>query len=227
MRSLKDIRRVIESMPRPAFIGITVLLVTAFASVLSVFFLGGARDDAVAEGIRLDNDISTITKSITQTKLDLEFVEKNKDRYEALLKSDKLIPHTRRAAIAALRDAAIPLGLENSLNFGFSAAGADSLQAATSQPTSGAYRVNVEAVTLKIEAPLDGSVYRFIDDVTTTFPGSLALESLKLSRAAEVNEGALSAISQGKGNLVSGEVLLSWRTAQKEEDKDSKPGATP
>ncbi len=226
MRSLKDFRRIIESIPRPAFMGIVTLLVTGVLFALSVVFLGGARDDAFAEGVRLNNEISTITRSITQTKQDVDFVAENKDRYEALMKSDKLIPHTRRAALGALRDAAMPHGLENALTFTFSAANANALDAATSQPTSGAYKVNVESVNLKVTAPFDGSIYRFLDDVTTTFPGSLALESLKLSRAPEVNERELAAISQGNGSLVNGEILLSWRTAQKEEEKaGAKPGA--
>lgn len=221
MRSLKDIRRIIENIPRAAFRGIIVLLVTGVLFALSVVFLGGARDDALAAGRQLNNDITTITKSISQVRQDIEYVEQNKDRYEALMKSDKLIPHTRRAGVAALRDAALPHGLENSLTFTFSAASAGSLESAVSQPTSGAYRVNVEAVQLKVEAPFDGSIYRFLDDVTTNFPGSVALESLKLSRRADVNESALMAISQGRGNLVTGEILLSWRTAQKEEEKNA------
>ncbi|MGE3474404.1 MAG: hypothetical protein AB7H70_01220 [Rhodospirillaceae bacterium] len=219
MRSLKDIRRIIESIPRPALKGIGVLLVTAALFALSFVFLGGARDNALAEGRRLNNEITTITKSITQTRQDIEYVEQNKDRYETLIKSDKLIPHTRRAALAALRDAAVPHGLENALNFTFGASNAASLEAATSQPASGAYRVNVEAITLKISAPLDGPIYRFIDDVAMSFPGSLSLESLSLSRAPEVNESLLSEVSLGNGGLVTGDVLFSWRTAQKEEEK--------
>lgn len=219
MNSLKDIRRIIENIPRTAFRGIVALAVTAVLFTLSVVLLGGARDDALLEGRGLNDEITTITKSITQVRQDIEYVEKNKDRYEALMKSDRLIPHTRRAALAALRDAAMPHGLENSLNFTFGAVSAASLESAASQPVGGAYRVNVETITLQVSAPLDGAVYRFLDDVTTTFPGSVSLETLNLTRAAEVNEGALTAISKGNGGLVTGEILLTWRTAQKEEEK--------
>ncbi|MCC6914375.1 MAG: hypothetical protein IT566_11790 [Rhodospirillaceae bacterium] len=222
MRSLKDIRRIIESIPRQAFLGICVLLGTAVLFVLSMVFLGGARDDALIEGRRINDEISTITKSITQKRVDREYVEQNTERYEALMKSDKLVPHTRRAALTAMREAATPHGLENSLNFTFSAANASSLESAASQPTSGAYRVNVETITLSVSAPYDGAIYRFLDDVTTTFPGAVALESLKLTRATEVNESELFQISAGAGKLVVGDIVLSWRTAQKEEES---PGA--
>lgn len=219
MKSMKDVRRILESIPRQALQGICVLLGTGVLFILSAIFLGGARDDALMEGRRINDEITRITKSITQATQDVEYVEQNKDRYETLMKSDKLVPHTRRAALTAMREAAAPHGLENSLNFTFSAANASSLESASSQPTSGAYRVNVETITLTVSAPYDGAIYRFLDDVTTTFPGSLALESLKLSRAAEVNESELSQISQGTGRLVTGDIVLSWRTAQKEEEK--------
>ena len=111
------------------------------------------------------------------------------------LKSDKLIPHTRRAALTALRDAAAPHGLEDSLSFTFTSASGTT--AAQSQPTSGDYRVSVESIVLKIAAPLDGAVFRMLDDVNRTFPGSVVLESMTLSREPSVNETQLAAISAG------------------------------
>lgn len=226
MRSLKDLRRIIDGMPRTAFLGIAVLFVTGVLFTLSVLLLGGARDDALAEGVRLQSEITTITTSITRSRQDQEYLADNGARYEELLKSDKLIPHTRRAALAALRDAAAPHGLEDSLSFTFTSA-AGSATAAQSQPTSGAYRVSVESIVLKVGAPVDGAVFRMVDDVNRTFPGSVVLESMSLSRPDIVNETELSAISRGESNLVSGEVVLSWRTAQKEEDETAKPrGAT-
>jgi hypothetical protein len=216
MRSLKDLRRIFESIPRPAFLGIVALVVTGVLFALSVLLLGGARDDAQARGRQLNNDISTITNAITQAKIDREYVEKNSARYEELIKSDKLIPHTRRAALSALRDAAKPHGLEDALSFTFSAAA--SLDTAQRQPASGAYRLSVETIALKIEAPLDGPIYRFLDDVTNSFPGALSLESLALTRVANVNETELSQVAAGHGKLVTGDVVLSWRTAQKQEE---------
>lgn len=222
MRSLKDLRRILDGMPRPAFLGISVLLATGILFALSVLLLGGARDRSLAEGARLQSEITTITTSITRSRQDQEYIAANSARYEELMKSDKLIPHTRRAALNALREAATPHGLENSLSFTFNSA-AGSTTSAQSQPTSGAYRVSVESILLKVSAPVDGAVFRMVDDVNRTFPGSVVLESMNLARAPMVNETELAAISRGDSSLVSGEVVLSWRTAQKEEDKTAKP----
>jgi hypothetical protein len=221
MRSLKDLRRVIDAIPRPAFLGIVVLFVTAALFAMSFFMLGGARDSAVAEGKRLQNEITKITSAITRSRNDQEYLDVHLARYEELIKSDKLIPHTRRAALTALRAAAEPHGLADSLNFTFTA-GTGSVAAAQSQPTSGAYKVSVETIALKIAAPLDGAIFRLIDDVNRTFPGSVVLESMTLERPLEVNEAALSDIGRGSSSLVTGEVTLSWRTAQKEEDPKAK-----
>lgn len=226
MKSFKDLRRIIDSMPRPAFLGIVTLAATGVLFAVSVLLLGGARDDALAAGTLMQNEITTITTSITRSRQDQEYVNANVARYEELLKSDKLIPHTRRAALTALRDAAAPHGLEDSLSFTFTSASGTT--AAQSQPTSGDYRVSVESIVLKIAAPLDGAVFRMLDDVNRTFPGSVVLESMTLSREPSVNETQLAAISAGQSSLVSGEVILSWRTAQKEENPTAKPqGAKP
>jgi hypothetical protein len=215
MRSLGDLRRIIGAMPRPAFLGIAVLIVTGILFLLSFFLLGGARDRAQADTRRVQMDIDTAIKAIAQSKQDQEYVAANSARYEELLKSDKLVPHTRRAALSALRDAASPYGLEDALGYTFSAG--NSLDAAQSQPTSGSWRVNVETISLTVAAPTDGSVYRLIDDLNHSFPGSVALESITLSRANVVNESALVQVSAGTSQLVTAEAILSWRTAQKEE----------
>jgi hypothetical protein len=220
MRSITDLRRVLAGIPRPALLGISVIIVTGTLFVLSFFLLGGARDNALAEGRRLQGQIDGTIKAISQSKQDQEYVEKHSARYDELMKSDKLVPHTRRAALAALSDAAAPHGLQDSLSYTFSAASASSLESAQSQPTSGAYRVSVETVSLKIAAPMDGAIYRFLDDINHAFPGAVALESLILTRVPEVNEGALAQVASGSARLVTGDVVLSWRIAQKEESKE-------
>jgi hypothetical protein len=208
--------RVLTSLPRPVLISAATLagVLAVFAILLPV--LGGARDGAFAEHNRLNGEIARVNTAISQAKSDIEFVAANKEKFEALLESDRLIPHTRRAATMELESTARLNGV-TSLSYNIAAAAAPtSAKAVSSQPTSGAYRVSVEDIAMKVAAPLDGSIYRFMTDLTDQFPGSAVVQSFSLSRGAKSGFGDLS--SQ---DSVAGDIEVSWRTAQAEEKKET------
>jgi hypothetical protein len=165
----------------------------------------------------LKKDIEGTTKSISQVKEDTAFVIANQAKYEALLQGDRLIPHTRRAATQALESVARANGVTG-LNYSIAAAAAaTSLQSAQSQPVTGGYRVSVENITIKIGAPLDGVIYKFMADITDSFPGAAVIQTVTLERA---DKGRSMGNGLASGELVTGEILMSWRTAQAEESKD-------
>lgn len=214
-------KRLLITIPRNVLISTIVLLVSALVFGASFHFLGGARDSAIAENARLTTEIQTAESGIIRAKDDYQYVVDHQADYEKLIKSDKLLPHTRRAAVVELQKVASQRGL-TTLNYSFSAAAATSAQAVMAQPKSGTYRVSVETVELKVGAPYDGAIYGFISDVTEAFPGSAVLDSVSLARAQGLTDAALSAISSGQeAQLVTGEIRLSWRTAQ----ADEKPAA--
>jgi hypothetical protein len=214
-------KRILSTLPRNVLISAIVLLVSALLFGAAVHFLGGARDGAIAENARLATEIQTADTGIIRAKDDYQYVVDHQAEYEKLIKSDKLLPHTRRAAVVELQDVAAQRGL-TTLNYSFSAAGANSLQAVAAQPKAGTYRVSVETVELKVGAPYDGAIYGFIADVTEAFPGSAVVDSISLARAQDLTDTALAAISAGQeAQLVTGEIRLSWRTAQ----ADEKPAA--
>jgi len=166
--------------------------------------LGGARDDALAEESRLQNEIARITTAVTQSKADIAYVNENREVYEDLLKSDRLVPHTRRSAIVDLETKARTSGL-TALNYSINAVSVNSPRAAANQQASGAYSVSMEEISLKVGAPLDGSIYRFIDAISASFPGSAIVHTISLARGPAFTSG------------VQGEIGVSWRTAQAEE----------
>ena len=198
--------RALKNLPKHVLISLAVIIATAVIYGILLPTLGGARDEAFADNIKLGSEITRINGVIKQSTADKEYVVENQAQFEALLKSDRLIPHTRRAAIAQLEDAAHVNGL-TTMSYDIGLVAANSLAAAASQPTGGetAYRVSVEEIILKIAAPLDGAIYRFLADISDSFPGAAIIQSAALARS---------------GQTVQGEIKLSWRTAQALEKKE-------
>lgn len=196
----------------------------ALVLFLVLFFtLGSARDSAVNENAQVTNEAAQVKANLTQAKEDRDFVLKNKERYDALLSGDRLIPHTRLTAVRHIQEVALQRGLTD-LKYDFTAAGNASLLAASNQPTAGDYHVNVETIKLDVGAPVDGKIYGFLADIAGSFPGAAVIQEVDLSRAAQVTSAMLDAVSRNEdAGLVKGQVILLWRTAQANENK-AEPG---
>jgi hypothetical protein len=212
--------RIFASVPRNVLISIAALLVALVSFVILSLTLGAARDAAIIANQRLSAQIQQATTSIISASADRDYVAANIETYETLLKSDRLIPHTRRAAVLRLQDAARVHGL-SALNWTFNAASDTSPQAALAQPSSAAYRLSVEEIALKVGSHSDGPIYAFVSDVTKSFPGSAIVQSVVLKRAPQITDAALRAVSEGRDSaLVEGEVRLIWRTAQAQDPSE-------
>jgi len=206
--------RFLSITPRPVLISLAVIagVLVLFAVLFPV--LGGARDQAFAGNARLTNEINSTRSAIGQTQVDKDYVETNRAAFEELLKGDKLVPHTRRAAIVRLEEAARTYGL-TTFSYSIGAIAANSPKGAAGQPTSDDYHVSIENIQLKVGAPIDGNIYRFLVDITDSFPGSAVLELFSLRRPEFISAEALNAVSLGRdAKLVEGDIVLSWRTAQ-------------
>lgn len=214
-------RRLLTLAPKSVLLSVGVAIFSLLMFAVLVPLLGGARDEAIARGERLASDISGAQSKLAGLNSDQQYVIDNRAEYEALVGGDKLVPHTRRAAVTTLQETATvhgPMGVR----WSFTAAGATSRAAVASQSSAGGYTVAVETIELDIDAPLDGPIYRFVADIMQTFPGSLIINSLTLQRAPQISSLALAAVSAGReSQLVTGEISLIWRTAQA--DRTSAP----
>jgi len=213
--------RTLRDLPRHVAISLAVIVAAIIMFAISLPTLGGARDDAFAENMKLASEITRVNTTIKQSKADIEYVKANKDQFEALLQSDRLIPHTRRAAVVELEKLARANGLKT-LNYNIGAVASNSIAAVGAQPATNGYRVSVENIDLKIGAPIDAAVFNFIVDISESFPGSAIVQTVALKRPPALSAAALNAVSKGQdGELVAGSILISWRTAQAQE-KDAK-----
>jgi hypothetical protein len=176
--------------------------------------LGTATSDTEDAVRRLTSEVSQIRSNLNQSREDHDFVVANKDRFEALMNSDKLIPHTRRAAIRQMQAHAFEFGL-TTLNYNFQAAGAQTPQAVANQPKSDAFRVYVEQVELTVGSPLDQNLYSFVAAIHDDFPGSMVITGMELERLPSVSTEALNLVSRGQeSGLVKGKITYTWSTAQ-------------
>jgi hypothetical protein len=206
-----------ENIPKKVLISLGVILGSLLIFVVLLFTLGDSRLDAEGSRQRLTNDIAATKKALAQTQADHKYIGDHQAQFETLLKGDRLVPHTRRIAILELQRVGVADGL-SALSYSFKPIGIMSAAGAQSQPTSDAYRVSVENIALKVSAPIDGDVYRFVRDINAAFPGSIVVQSIKLTRAPEITSAMLAAISQGQdAQIVSGEVSVLWRTAEAQE----------
>lgn len=199
--------RTFLDLPKKVLISLGVIAGALLIFGISVPFLGGSLDDTLADNSRLRAEIARVNTAITQSAADQTYVKENTAQYEALLKSDRLVPHTRRVAVVELESKAKEFGLTGMTYSVEGVAAANSLQSAASQPSSGAYALSIQEIKLEIKAPLDGSIYRFVDGVTASFPGSAVVREARLTRGLTANDG------------VEGTITLSWRTAQAQETK--------
>ncbi len=209
-------KNILVDIPRTVLISSAAIVVSIVLYGILSLTLSTARDSAIVEHSSLTQQISNAEISLTQSFEDQRYVLENQARFEELMQSDRLVPHTRRAAIEELSRLANERGLTN-LNYTFESAGEASPVAASSQPASGAYKVSLEQLEMNVGAPFDGPIYGFIHDLTNSFPGSAVVQSLTLARARQVTDLALRDVSEGRNSrLVEGTIQVSWRTAQAE-----------
>ncbi len=219
---LPNIKAISFSLPNlPKLVLVSIVAVTSALVLFGVLFftLGEAKDRAEAETAKLKSELSSIQTKLKQSKDDYDFVLKNQTRFEELMASDKLIPHTRRTAIREMQALALEFGVTN-LNYNFQASGLQSADAASAQAKATDYRVYIENIELSVGAALDQSIYSFLAAAYDKFPGSIVVSSIELNRAPTVTTEMLNMVSRGEDSkIVQGKIKYVWRTAQKQEAK--------
>jgi hypothetical protein len=225
-----DLNVKLPDLPRSVALSVLVITASVVLFGISYFTLGEAHDEAIVTNGRLIAQVAKTQKDIGTAQDDFQYVTENQERFEALLQSDRLVPHVRRAAVRQMQTLALQRRL-SALNYDFAVVGEKSAAAVGSQAPnqtapdgkSSSYRINVESVELKVGAPLDGQIYGFIQDLGKSFPGAAIVQSVELHRAPKVTQEMLTQVSRGEdSHLVNGEIRFLWRTAQAN-DSEKKP----
>ena len=209
----------VDRMPRRAAISVLILAGVLILFAILLPTLGGADDEANEHNASLKDEIAQITKNANQSREDRQFILDNQQKYDDLVHGDRLVPHTRRVAMAQMQKLALQRGL-TALSYNFTSEGDRSPTAGAGKPLSGGYKVQVDKVELKVGAPLDNQIYDFVQDLNQSFPGAAVVEQVTMDRAPQLTTDALNQVSRGQDSgLVKGQVVFTWRTAQALDDK--------
>jgi hypothetical protein len=212
-------KKILANIPRSVVIAISAIVGSAITFALLFFTLGQALTEAIDREAQLTGQIGRAIKDVASASTDNKYVVDHVERYEALLKSDRLVPHTRRTAVAALQKLAQERGI-TSLNYSFVAAPTTSAAAASMQNAAGAYKLSVEDVDIGVGAPFDRPIYEFISDITDEFPGAAIVQTVEMRRAPIITDTMLESLSRGEdAKIVEADIKVSWRTAQAETEK--------
>ena len=160
--------KLVADIPRTVLMSLGILAGSLVIYILLVSTLGSALDSAISQHDSLNRQISNARGSLSQSEEDQRFILDNQEYFEELMNSDRLIPHTRRAAITELQRAATDNGLSN-LTYSFQAVGDASAESVGVQPATGAYKVSLEQLEMRVGAPFDGPIYKFLNDLTESF----------------------------------------------------------
>lgn len=203
----------LPDLPMPVLIslGVIIVFLGLFAGLYG--YVHGQLEQTRTNEQQLTADLNSTRGAIDQARVDYDFVNENATRYEKVLESDEIIPHTRRAAIRQLQQTALDAGLTG-LTYGFkpAEAGAGGVRG---RDVFGNYRLSIEDVDLSINAHYDGQVYDFIERLVEDVPGAAVVSTLDMHRAERISFDMLNSISRGlPSGLVMAEMTFSWRTAQ-------------
>lgn len=212
-------KKIIANMPRNVILAIATIVGSVAVFAILYFTLGQALTAAIDREAQLSGQIGRAIKDAATASTDHKYVVDHQVRYEALLKSDRLVPHTRRTAVAALQKIAQERGI-TSLSYSFVAAAPTSATAATMQSAAGTYKLSVEDVEIGVGAPFDRPIYEFLSDITDAFPGAAIVQTVEMRRAPIITDTMLDALSRGEdAKVVEADIKISWRTAQAETEK--------
>lgn len=203
-----------SEVPTPVLIYGGIIVVSLVVFIGSFPFLSSGFEQVTQERNRLNNDLRSTNASIERAKEDYTFVVENERRFEEAMASDEIIPHTRRAAARQMQTVALDNGL-TALNYNFALASERDSGGGASGSSDDSYRLHVENLTVDMGAPVDRSVYAFVEELVRTIPGTVVVRELSLQRAEEITTDMLNNVARGQNsNIVTGNVMFSWRTAQ-------------
>jgi len=205
---------VIKNLPRSVFIACVILLIASVGALLTQIFLVQRVNELRSENNRLERQINSVQTDASTAARNRTYVLNETERYETVLASDLLIPHTRRSVLRMIEEYGLAAGLTR-LQYNFEAVGGERLDAVSRQVQDAEYTVNVELVSLDVGALLDRSIFLFAEELITDIPGTAVLRSITLERPSRIDTRVLNSVAESQTPVVvQGQIEFEWRTAQ-------------
>lgn len=184
--------------------GVIVVALLAYLTVLQPML-----DDAQQQLATVDGQVSQLRNKLTTAQQDVAFVTENLEKYQAI--SEKGLFHTQDRFMAdrLLQELREKSGMEP---FNFRISDMTDIPSADAQAMG--YRLVSSRVSIdRATATLDTSFYTFVQELTSSFPGYVAVRDLKLRRQVAYDARALKDIADGKTvNFINGDIIFDWMT---------------
>ena len=207
----------LPKLPRSVQVALSILVVALIGFILTQLFLVSRVEALRAENQSLNSQLRQIRADSQRLRTDSEFVQTELERYERVLSSDLLIPHTRRSVLRVIEEYALSSGLTQ-LDYEFTSVDTTRSDSISRQVAESEYRVNVETINLTAGALLDRPLFLFVEEVLSDLPGSAILQSLEVSREETLSTDLLNRIAADPTtDVVNANIVFQWRTAQAKE----------
>ena len=180
-------------------------------SVLGVYFfgVGPMLNDAIAQRDAVNGEIATLKANISNIKQDLVYMEENLPRFNELKEKGFFLSQDRFTINRMLDELRIKTGISS---FAFSVS--DVMEVSNNEAAAVDHKLISSRVKIdSIVSPYDMNIYLLVQGIARDFPNAVRIQSMNITRAAEVNEVALEDIAAGRPvNFVRADIEFDWIT---------------
>lgn len=192
---------------RVVLLGI-LAVVNAILAVAMYQYVVPKKDLAERQLRSLRSDTMHHQNEITRMQTEYQQIEEQKDVFDALKKADFFSEQNRYNARNVLDAAQVQ---SNVLSARYTISAADRID--TPVATNAGQQILRTEIDVAVEALDDADIYNFIYWMETSFPTQISVESVKMTRTADLDEPVLRQIRSGKPVvLVKGDIRFIWST---------------
>lgn len=161
-------------------------------------------------------EIADLQTKIATIQQDIAFVKENMPKYEDMQKKGFFQAQDRFEIERTLENLRTTSGLAG---FSFSISEVQDIPNADAEATD--HKVVTSRITIdRIVAPIESSIYVFMQKISSVFPEFVRVQKLEVTRTGEVTEAALKQISEGGPvSFVNAVVVFDWITMVAKEAK--------
>ena len=180
-------------------------------AVMGIYFLsiGPMLDEATSQRDVVNAQISELVEKINSVKDDVAFVTENLSKFNEL-NGKGFFQHQDRLTVSRkMEELRTKVGISS---FSFSVSDVTEIPNAEAEAIN--YKlINSRIKVEKIVSPLDANIYMLAQEMGNAFPSYARIQSMNITRAAEVTEAALKDIAEGKPvNFVDANLEFNWIT---------------
>lgn len=163
--------------------------------------------------------VSTLRADIEALQIEFDQLDEQREEFERLKKDGFFDGQSRRKAELIFKRIQDSSGVVSAV----ASVSAGKFEE-NPEATKAKHKILNSPIVIRIEAVNDLDIYRYVYLVNEFFPGHVGIDTIKISREADISGTVLRGIASGKNPpLVTADLKLSWRTMIPD-DQDNQQG---